>query len=83
MTTHQLKDYKVEAENDLLLITAGDFQRKIPFHLLSERLKSATEMERQIFSVSPSGYGIHWPLINEDLAIEQIIKDFKSYHSGS
>jgi hypothetical protein len=35
-------------------------------------------MERQIFSVSPSGYGIHWPLIDEDLAIEQIIRDFKA-----
>jgi|LakMenEpi03Aug12_release.lakeMendotaPanAssembly.Ray.scaffolds.fasta_scaffold3449628_1 hypothetical protein len=78
ITTRQLKDCKVEAAQDFLVITSGDFQLKIPFHSLSARLKNANEMERQIFSVSPSGYGIHWPLIDEDLAIEQIIRDFKA-----
>ena len=26
------------------------------------------------FKVSPSGYGIHWPLIDEDLSFNGLIK---------
>jgi hypothetical protein len=29
--------------------------------------------ERNNFEVSPSGYGIHWPLIDEDLSIDGLI----------
>ncbi|OYZ50723.1 MAG: hypothetical protein B7Y15_08625 [Bacteroidetes bacterium 24-39-8] len=27
-----------------------------------------------MFTISPSGYGIHWPLIDEDLAVDAILK---------
>ena len=70
--------HKVEAGDGFLLITSGEIRCKIPFESLSERLKNASELERQIFVVSPSGYGIHWPLIDEDLAIDQILRDFNS-----
>ena len=75
-STRQLNKYEVETQGGFLKIKSSDFQRVIPFEKLSERLKNASEMERQIFTVSPSGYGIHWPLLDEDLAIEQILRDF-------
>ncbi len=78
ITTRQHNAHKIEAQGLFLIITSGDFQLQVPFEKLSEPLKNASELERQIFSVSPSGYGIHWPLIDEDLAIEQIIRDFGS-----
>lgn len=39
----------------------------------SERLAQATQEERDHFEVSPSGYGIHWPDIDEDLSIDGLI----------
>ncbi len=41
---------------------------------LSEKLKAASELQRTFYKVSPSGYGIHWPLIDEDLSVDQILK---------
>jgi hypothetical protein len=34
----------------------------------------ASQSQRQLFEVSPSGYGIHWPEIDEDLAITPLLK---------
>ncbi len=31
-------------------------------------------MERVLIQVSPAGYGLHWPLIDEDLAIEPLLR---------
>jgi len=40
---------------------------------ISESLSKASLGERNNFEVSPSGYGIHWPLIDEDLSIDGLI----------
>jgi DNA-binding transcriptional regulator YiaG len=34
----------------------------------SWRLEGATEEERQNFQISPSGYSVHWPDVDEDLS---------------
>ncbi len=39
----------------------------------SQRLASATPEQRQNFVVSPSGYGIHWPDLDEDLSVDGLI----------
>jgi hypothetical protein len=39
----------------------------------SERLAKATQKQREKFEISPSGYGIHWPDIDEDLSIDGLI----------
>jgi hypothetical protein len=39
----------------------------------SERLANATREQRERFEISPSGYGIHWPDIDEDLSIDGLI----------
>ena len=41
----------------------------------SDRLLKATPAERAAYAVSPSGYGIHWPLIDEDLTVDGLIRD--------
>ncbi len=33
----------------------------------------ANEQQKSHFEISPSGYGIHWPDIDEDLAIDSLI----------
>jgi len=37
---------------------------------ISEKLANASDIARNKYEISPSGYGIHWPLIDEDLTID-------------
>lgn len=37
---------------------------------ISKKLANATDIERNIYEISSSGYGIHWALIDEDLSID-------------
>ncbi|MCK4517616.1 DUF2442 domain-containing protein [Candidatus Babeliales bacterium] len=39
----------------------------------SEKLAQATPAQLEDFIVSPSGYGIHWPQLDEDLALDPLI----------
>jgi hypothetical protein len=39
----------------------------------SKRLAEASPAERENFVVSPSGYGIRWPDLDEDLSIDGLI----------
>ncbi len=40
----------------------------------SEPLANASDLERRAMRMSPSGYGIHWPLLDEDLAVGPLIE---------
>ena len=40
---------------------------------VSQRLLKASKKERETYKVSPSGYGIHWPLIDEDLSVDALL----------
>ena len=46
----------------------------IPWENCSGRLALASQTERSRAVLSPSGYGIHWPLIDEDLAVGPLLK---------
>lgn len=39
----------------------------------SRRLAGASQDQREKIEISPSGYGLHWPEIDEDLSIERLI----------
>ena len=47
---------------------------KISLDKISSKLKEANDLQRNFYKISPSGYGIHWPLIDEDLSIDALIK---------
>lgn len=40
---------------------------------ISPILAGATDKERNDYRFSPSGYGVHWDLLNEDLSIQSLI----------
>lgn len=40
---------------------------------VSARLLRASQAERETFEVSPSGYGIRWPMVDEDLSIDGLL----------
>ncbi len=35
-----------------------------------ERLRGATQEQLENFEISPSGYGIHWPDVDEDISVK-------------
>ena len=37
------------------------------------RLLGATPNQRSQFEISPGGYGIHWPLIDEDISVRAFL----------
>ncbi len=70
--THNIEKITFDANHIFLSIDGKEI--KIDLEKISSRLKTANEIQRNIFTISPSGYGIHWPLIDEDLAVDAILK---------
>ena len=62
----------------LVLIVSGR-EVRIPWSQCSQKLVKATPQEREHAELSPGGYGIHWPLIDEDLSISGLIRQ----HEGA
>lgn len=40
---------------------------------ISDLLANASAEEASTYEVSPAGYGIHWPLIDEDISIDGLL----------
>lgn len=74
IATHTIET--VHFNQDFIILNIDGNELRIPLDKLSGRLKSATGAERAMYKISPSGYGIHWPLIDEDLSIDGILRDF-------
>ena len=74
MATHTIE--KIAFDRSFLIIEIDGKELRIPLDKLSHRLLSASDIERAVYKISPSGYGIHWPLIDEDLSIQGILRDF-------
>ena len=63
----------VVAEADHLVLTVGGGYYRIPWQSCSPRLAVAQPHERSVIEVAPSGYGLHWPLVDEDLALRPLL----------
>ena len=64
---------KVIFDGLLMLLKVDDKEYKINVAEQSNRLANATQEQREKFEISPAGYGIHWPDIDEDLSIDGLI----------
>jgi len=65
---------KVSFVKDKLILKVDGRKYSFPLFDISKRLANASFAEREKFEISPSGYGIHWPLIDEDLSIDGLIR---------
>ena len=65
----------IETTREWLGLLVGKRTVRIPWEKCSKRLASATEQERMHAELSPGGYGIHWPLIDEDLSVNGLLRD--------
>ena len=73
----------VQPEDDLMYLTVDGQAYCIRWEDCSPRLAQALQPQRRRFEVSPSGYGIHWPEIDEDLAITPLLKRAKRLAAGA
>lgn len=56
-----------------MLLQVDGNEYRIDVSACSKRLACATQQQRENLEVSPAGYGIHWPDVDEDLAIDGLI----------
>jgi hypothetical protein len=70
------------AGTDMVLKVDGQAYR-VDLPSVSARLANAGEAARRSYSISPSGYGVHWPQIDEDLTIDGLIASGKPLESIS
>jgi hypothetical protein len=59
----------VRFDKQYLLLKVDGRNYKIDLRQHSKKLASADERTKENFEISPSGYGIHWPELDEDLSI--------------
>ncbi len=64
---------EVRFESDLLVLTIDGKEMHFKLSEISPLLEKASKREWEIFEISSSGYGIHWPLLDEDLSIDGLL----------
>ncbi len=64
----------ISFENDFLILKFENQVVKLKLASISEKLARATEQERNDYTISPSGYGIHWRQLDEDLSVKGLLK---------
>lgn len=64
----------VHTDEFYLYFNVDDQFYRIRWQTCSQVLSRATQDERTFIQISPSGYGLHWPLLDEDLAIDPLLK---------
>ncbi len=65
----------IETTPEALILVLGERRVRMPWEKCSRRLAAASETERMRAELSPGGYGIHWPLIDEDLSVNGLLRD--------
>jgi len=60
-------------EGDFMILTIDGQKKRFKVKEISPTLHHASEQEKNTFEISPSGYGIHWPLLDEDLSIDGLL----------
>ncbi|MBX2999512.1 MAG: DUF2442 domain-containing protein [Caldilineaceae bacterium] len=78
---HNIK--MVKATELYLMLHVDGEEVHILWEECSQRLARASFEERSHIEVSPSGYGLHWPLVDEDLAISPLLLKAESINPAS
>ena len=68
---HQVSDILFTGLTMKIIIDGKEY--KYDLAQISSRLASASKSDQQNYDISPSGYGIHWPSLDEDLSIDGLL----------
>ena len=63
----------VSFKQNSMIIYINGIEHCFELDKVSSKLLNATSIERNEFQISPANYGIHWPLIDEDLSIKKLL----------
>jgi hypothetical protein len=63
----------VETTDSELIIRLADREVRIAWERCSQILAAATTEQRRRAELSPGGYGIHWPLLDEDVSVGGLV----------
>lgn len=69
---HQIQE--IDFEGDWMILSVDGQVYRILIAQVSKRLATASDAERRMYRVSPSGYGIHWLAVDEDLSVNGLIQ---------
>ena len=64
---------KVSFSGNVMQMVVDGRRYRISIARHSKRLAKASPEQKRNFVISPSGYGIHWPELDEDLSIDGLI----------
>lgn len=73
---YNIENIKFTADHMLITVDGQTF--KLLLSDVSKKLAKANEQEKRDYKISPSGYGIHWKLLDEDLSVNGLLKLAKS-----
>ena len=68
---HRIKN--IRFQEDRLIINIDNKIYSFELIKISKKLLNATKEDRNQYIISPSGYGIHWPTLEEDLSIDGLL----------
>jgi hypothetical protein len=68
---HRIKN--IRFQEDRLIINIDNKIYSFELSKISKRLLNASKEDRNQFIISASGYGIHWPTLEEDLSIDALL----------
>jgi hypothetical protein len=71
------ENIKLTFTDKQMLLNVDNIKYNFNLEDISQKLLYATQSEKENFELSPSGYGINWPLLDEDLSINGLIKSYK------
>lgn len=66
-----------------LILKLADRSVAIPWERCSPTLAKASATERMEAKLSPGGYGIHWPLLDEDLSVHGLLENWEKLSKQS
>ena len=64
---------KIQFVNDKMILKVDGKDHVFMLKDISKPLLKASHHQRATHRISASGYGIHWPLIDEDLSIDGML----------
>jgi hypothetical protein len=73
-TTDVVTAVGIETTEDELVIRLADREVRVRWERCSPILATASVEDRRRAQLSPGGYGIHWPTLDEDLSIGGLVK---------
>jgi len=68
---HRVENIRLSGTTLTLVVDGKEYA--VDLARQSPRLARATAEQLKTFELSPSGYGIHWPDLDEDLSVDGLI----------